>query len=102
MKLSKTQVALLERAYGSRFGRVATIHGYITSRKRRAYGYREANAATGLMEAGLLAQVSSHSSTVHLCHGFGSDHGSEVIWAITEEGRKAAKANGLCGAKENG
>lgn len=92
MKLNKTQTKLLERAANNVCGYVVIYHGFITSRRRGEYGGRDSEAAIKLRDAGLLRFVESHSSVHHLTHGFGADRGSETIFSITNEGRKALGA----------
>lgn len=90
-QLSKTQIDLLKRAAGRYHGLVSISTGYISSRRKGAYGARAADAAAKLVEAGLLMVHSRASGVQHLAHRFGADRWSETTFAITDAGRAAVE-----------
>lgn len=87
--MTKTELSLLCEAARHPRGVVATISGYVSGRKKSAYGHRASNAACKLRDKGLFEHVKGSSHVYHLCHGYGADHSFESVWRITDAGRTA-------------
>ena len=92
-RLNKTQIELMTYAIRNSRGLVSVVSGYITSRRKGAYGVRKSEAGRALREAGYFVVVQPYVSTSRpLAHRFGSDVGGETTYQITEAGRAALAA----------
>lgn len=89
MKLTKTQIALLREAAASRHGWVSRVRMFQTGGAAKAVGYRDADAANKLIDAGLLLHKGSHRSQEHRPGRIMVRHYVETSYAITDAGREA-------------
>ena len=93
MKLTKTQLKLLEEAVASRSGRCYTTlvcgrgggGGLVTKYK----GHRQSDAACALRDRGLLVFL-NHEFSHTTSNGY-QTHFTLGIWEITEKGREVLK-----------
>ena len=91
MKLSKTQIALLNEAVHND-GKAGFQWGHYTGRKLYAdntFGRRKYDAFKGLLDAGLIRNPEHYSSTHQLIGTIAVCHSCDTAFYITAEGMDA-------------
>lgn len=85
--MTKTQTELLVEA--RRTGHVDVQSGYITGRRKGAYGARRRDAAVTLCQMGLLEFVSREYRVLPLSNRTSADRSTSTIYRLTDAGRAA-------------
>jgi hypothetical protein len=84
MKFTKTQQQLIDRA-AKNIGNVVMVQtGYRTYVKNSYYGSREFDAATKLVEAGILKHEKTDSFRQQARHAYGTDHFSDHLYTLVK------------------